>query len=106
MKDYGIGQMLLRNYYNSKYKNKIKHKKKGIKHMRNRKLYIPDSCRKCDRESKCMYPCEDAYNKFKMQNHQNTKNSLRNETYNQPVAMVSEDDTYDKTTLSCGCKKR
>jgi len=72
--------------------------------MRNRKLYIPESCRKCDRESSCMYPCEDAYNEFKMQNPNNQKNSLCNETYNPPVARVSEDDTYDKTTLSCGCE--
>ena len=69
--------------------------------MRNRKLYIPESCRKCDRESSCMYPCEDAYNEFKMQNPNNQKNSLCNETYNPPVARVSEDDTYDKTTLLC-----
>ena len=73
--------------------------------MRNRKLYIPDSCRKCDRESSCTYPCEDAYNEFKMQNPQNQENLLCNETYNQPVAMVSEDNTYDKTTHSLGCEK-
>jgi len=73
--------------------------------MRNRKLYIPDSCRKCDRESSCTYPCEDAYNEFKMQNPQNQENSLCNETYNQPIARVSEDDTYNKTTHSCGCEK-
>jgi len=72
--------------------------------MRNRKLYIPESCRKCGRESKCTYPCEDAYNEFKMQNPQNQENSLCNEKYNQPVARVSEDNTYDKTTLSYGCK--
>ena len=58
--------------------------------MRNRKLYIPESCRKCDRESKCTYPCEDAYNEFKMQNPQNQENSLCNEKYNQPVARVSD----------------
>jgi len=73
--------------------------------MRNRKLYIPESCRKCDRESSCTYPCEDAYNEFKMQNPNNKENSLCNEKYNQPVARVSEDDTYDKTTLLCGCEK-
>ena len=72
--------------------------------MRNRKLYIPDSCRKCDRESLCTYPCEDAYNEFKTQNPQNQGNLLCNEKYNQPVARVSEDYIYDKSTLSCGCE--
>ena len=98
-REYLIGLRLLKSYYKYKLKNK------GDKNnMKNDELYVLDVCATCSRENMCDYPCEDAYNEFKTLNSKNSLSSRISQAYNQPVARVSEDDTYDKTTHSCCCE--